>query len=521
MRPSAIGKALNARRLARSLPLCGAAALFAPLAQAQAQDSAAHGVTVTPSFSAQETLTSNAGLSATNPRSDAITQVSPGVRISGRSSRVQGSLSYTANALAYARDSKRNTVQNALSATGAAELVENHAFVDANASISQQAISAYGTQAIGTGLVNNNSSEVSTLSLSPSVRGTLGGVADVQGRVTWSATNSASTSTGDSTGMNATLGISGGRSRVGWALNGSRQVSDYKVGRKTTYDELVATLSLAVDPSLKLSVRGGREANDILTGTREFDKTYGWGADWQPDVRTTLSLQSDHHYFGNSHSFRFQHRMKRSIWSYSDTRGVAGNPAAPGGAGQALSLYDLLFAQFASLQPDPVLRDQLVRSYLQANGLDPGIPIGGGFLSSALSLQRSQTVSVALTGLRDTVTLSGFQTETRQLDGVTTATGDLAGGNTVRQFGYSVGLAHRLTPDSAVNLTTIWLKTPSGTTQAGGTLAGTDQRTVNLTWTGTLSRRLNGALGARRTLFRSATAPYNESAVFGSISLRF
>ena len=76
--------------------------------------------------------------------------------------------------------------------------------------------------------------------------------------------------------------------------------------------------------------------------------------------------------------------------------------------------------------------------------------------------------------------------------------------------------AHRLTPDSAVNLNVIWLKTPSGITQAGS-----DQRTVNLTWTGTLSRRVNGALGARRTLFRSSTSPYNESAVFGSISLRF
>lgn len=514
MQRSAIGKALNARRLARSLPLFGAAALFAPLAQAQ--EAASHGTTVTPSFSAQETLTNNVNLSATDPRWDAITQVSPGVRISSRSGRVQGSLSYTANALAHARDSKSNTIQNALSANGTAEAIENHAYVDASASISQQLISAYGAQSTGTGLVNNNSSEVSTFSLSPSVRGNLAGVADVQGRVTWSATHSAASSAGDTTGMNATLGISGGRSRVGWALNGSRQVSDFNAGRKTTYDQLVATLSVAPDPSLRLSVNAGREAYDVLAGGRQFDNTYGWGVNWQPDVRTTLSLQSDRHYYGNSHSFRFQHRMKRSIWSYTDTRGVTGNPATQGLASQPLSLYDLLFAQFASLQPDPVLRDQLVRAYLQANGLDPGIPISGGFLSSALMLQRSQTLSVALTGLRDTVTLSGFRTETRQLDTVTPATGDLAGGNTVRQFGYSLGVAHRLTPDSAVNLTTIWLKTPSGVTQAGS-----DQRTVNLTWTGTLSRRVNGALGARRTLFRSSTAPYNESAVFGSISLRF
>jgi len=514
---NALGKASTVRRLARGLPLFGAAALFAPIAQAQdqAQAAASHGTTVTPSFSAQETLTNNVNLSATDPRWDAITQVSPGISLSSRSGRVRGSLAYTANALAYARDSSRNTIQNALTAAGNAEVIENHGFVDANAGISQQAISAFGTQSSGTGLLNNNSTEVYTASVSPSLRGHLGSAVDAQARVTWSATHASSTDTGNSTGMSAVAGLSGGRSLVGWSLNATRQVSGFSGGRRTTDDAVVAGLSIQIDPSLKLSARGGREANDVLTGTRQFYRTYGWGADWRPGPRTTLSLQADHQYFGNSHSLSFQHRMARSIWNYIDSRGVSGNPAQAA-ASRPVSLYDLLFAQFASIQPDPVLRDQLVRAFLLANGLDPNPPPNGGFLSSALALQHSQNLSVALTGLRDTVTLSAFRSETSQLAGVQYTTGDLSQGQPVRQLGYSIGLAHRLTSDSSLNLTATKQKTLSA-----GTLAGNDQRTMLLTWAGTLSRRTTGALSLRRTLFDNATAPYNESALIGSISLRF
>jgi len=123
---------------------------------------------------------------------------------------------------------------------------------------------------------------------------------------------------------------------------------------------------------------------------------------------------------------------------------------------------------------------------------------------------------VALTGLRDTVTLSAFRSETSQLAGVQYTTGDLSQGQPVRQLGYSIGLAHRLTSDSSLNLTATKQKTLSA-----GTLAGNDQRTMLLTWAGTLSRRTTGALSLRRTLFDNATAPYNESALIGSISLRF
>ncbi len=40
--------------------------------------------------------------------------------------------------------------------------------------------------------------------------------------------------------------------------------------------------------------------------------------------------------------------------------------------------YDIYFLQFAAAEPDPVLRDALVRQFLQAHGIDPNTPIFGG-----------------------------------------------------------------------------------------------------------------------------------------------
>ena len=81
---------------------------------ALAQDGRAF--TITPTFSISEFLTDNRNLSSANKEAEATTQISPGIRISSRSARVQGNLDYSLNALVYARDSSRSTVQNALSA---------------------------------------------------------------------------------------------------------------------------------------------------------------------------------------------------------------------------------------------------------------------------------------------------------------------------------------------------------------------------------------------------------------------
>ena len=503
---------------ARRLPVLGLAVLCCPAVMAQ--DGAARILLIEPSISVLQTFTNNVDLVATGEKSESITQISPGIRLTSQSGRVRGSLNYSLSALVHASDSSRNTWQNALNANLNAELVEQIAFIDARANISQQTISAFGTQAGGTGLRNDNVTEVASFSVTPSLRSSLGGYADLRASATWTTTNAVSTDLGDGTTISGAVGLSGGRGRFGWGLDLGIQNSDYNLGDSSTRDQAFGTLRFAPYPELQLSLRGGIEGEDIRSGSRTTTDFWGYGITWQPGERTSAALQSDQRFFGRSHSLSFQHRMAQSVWSYSDSRSLND----PGGSGdplnasqsRAVTNFDLFFAQFASLEPDPVKRAQLVRGFLQANGIDPNGTIGGGFLGSGQTVERRQNLSVGLIGVRTTVTLSGFRGNTEPVEAANVATGDLTKVGRVRQSGYSVGVSHRLTPISSVAVSGSQLRTLNEPSQPG-----TEQRLFNLIWSGELGRRTSGSVGLRYTQFESQTGPYDESAIFGSISFRF
>ncbi|MDE2565371.1 MAG: TIGR03016 family PEP-CTERM system-associated outer membrane protein, partial [Burkholderiales bacterium] len=488
---------------------------LAACAGARAQDATGQGLTIVPTFGLSETLTDNSNLSASNRQSESITQISPGVQISKRAGRVSGSLNYSANQLLYARKPKNDTLQNALNASLAAELVENHAFLNANASISQQSISAFGAPANNSGLVNGNRSEVSTLGVSPSVRGRLGRLAEWNAALNWTGTHSRGSALGNATARGGNVGLNGGSGLVGWGLAASRQVSSFQAGRTTTDDQGTATLSVTPIPSLRLSVNEGREAQDVLTGRRQWQNTHGWAVAWHPTDRTDIELREGRAYYGNSRNFSFSHRMARSVWSYTDTRGVVGAPNPNAAPQQLLTLYDLLFSICQRTSANPANCDGPVRAQLQQQGLSPNLVVGSGFLASGLTVQRSQIGSVAVSGLLTTVTFSVFRTATQPLGPGTTG-GDLATVSLLRQQGASLGLSQRLTATS--NLTATYLLQR---TLDAGAQPGNRQRLALLGWNESLGPRTNVGLTLRHTVFDSATNPYQESAVIGTFFMRF
>jgi uncharacterized protein (PEP-CTERM system associated) len=491
------------------------AALAAPVAQAQ-DVPAMPGLTVQPTFTVQETITTNRDLSSSNAQADAITELRPGIRVSSRAGRVQGSLSYSLRALAYARASRLNTLQNDLNAALNAELIEKHAFLDASATASQQSISAFGLQgpAGSSGLNNGNQTEVYTLHLSPSLRGKLGDVADFSAALNWDASRSASSQTGDSTNHGGQVGLSSRRGLFGWALNASRQVSDYELGRRTTTDQAIAALSYFPRYDMQFTLRAGRERNDVLTGSPQSSTTAGFSAKWQPTERTNLALQSDKTYYGRSHNYLFTHRMARSVWSYTDTTSVS-TPSAQTAA-RPLTLFDLLYNICLAGGGDNAGCDAAAHASLAQQGLNPDTVVAGGFLNASLTQQRHQNLAVSYAALRSTFTLSVFRSETSALGQVAAGSVDLAQGTPVRQQGFSLGVSQRLTPVSSLTLTGT-----QQTTLDSGALTGNRQRSVKLGWSATTGPRSTFALSARHTQFDSATNAYEESAVIGSLTLRF
>lgn len=507
------------QRRRRGLPTAlrtGVHALLAAAAALACATAVAQGAfSIVPSVSVSATATDNRDLSSSRREADLVTQVSPGIAIASRRGALQGSLNYSLNGVVYARDSALNNVFHTLAANGRLSLLDGRAGVEASASAGRQIVSAQGTQSPDANLGLANQAQVVSYSLSPYLTGRLLGNVTYRTRLVYSESRSdAANAAGDTTSLNVSAGLSGRLAALGWGLDAVRAISETPTTARTHNGRIVGSLSHQPDPEVQLFLRAGTEVDDIRTGRSERTTIWGVGAHWTPGPRTSLRADYDQRFFGRSHALIFSHRMARTIWTLGDTRSFE-----TGGVGgrAVVSAYDLFFAQFASVEPDPVRRDALVRSFLAANGLDPGgRVVTGGFLTSGPTVQRNQNVTAAYQGLRATITLSLLRTESRSAVEADATGGDTANGNRVKQQGLSVSLSHRLTPDSSFVVSASQQHTPSS-----GNFGGSDLQSIVATWSTRLGTRASASLSLRHNRYDSDTNPYHESAVIGSLRMQF
>jgi uncharacterized protein (PEP-CTERM system associated) len=404
-----------------------------------------------------------------------------------------------------------------LAASGTAELLESRVFVDVEAGISQQLISAFGTRSADSALGNANRTEVSNYALSPYVRGRLGAAAQYEVRLRYASTHSNHSSSFDNDTASGEAQFSGltTLTPLTWSAQLSRTVTDYTAGRRTEADLARGVLTWAVTPQLKISAIGGAESNDYLSLDKQSHADYGMGVEWRPSERTTLSAQRENRFFGDSHALSFVHRTARTIWTYTDSRGIVTTPnqSSIGSLGTA---FDLFFQQFAPLEPDPIARRQLVNAFLQSNLIDPNRQLLATFLTSAATVERTQNLSFALLGLRDTLTVSASQGRTNRLDVLVIDGGDFSTADEIVQRGISFDVTHRLTPLATLSLGGLYQRvtgSPIGQT--------TLLRSLTALWATQLGRRTHLSIGARHSHFTSVTLPYDESAVYASLRLTF
>lgn len=471
--------------------------------------------TVSPTFSLAQTFTDNRLLSATNRRSESITRLSPGISLVTRSGRLQGSLTYAANINLYARDSQANAVSNSLSAFAHAELLERRLFVDTSATISQQTVSAFGVQSTDPNLNDRNRTEVRSLSIAPLLRGRLLGEVDYTARASYTTSHAISARGTDSSTLAGSLGVTGPPGLLSWSADLSRTIGEPSSGRRTHNGRGTASLIYAPSLELRGSLRAGNEWNDIQTGRSGSSATYGASLNWAPGPRTSAALQVDKRFFGNSHSISLSHRFARSVWVYSDTRNLSNNNVA-GAPGR--TLFDVWFELLASQFPNPAQREVEVLNRLREAGLDPNAFAGGnaGFLTSGPTVQRRQNLSMSWLGLRTTFNVSAFRGTTESVGVAALPGDDLASVGAVRQSGYTLTSSYRLTPVSSLTVAYSLQRTGNA-----GSRRGNDLATVNGAWSTSLGKHTAGSLSVRHSKFDSATNAYRESAVIGTLSVRF
>lgn len=497
--------------------LAAALLLAAQTASAQAEGGAKRAISFVPYTTVAATYTDNSLLTDANRQSDLLLALTAGLRVTGQGSRIKGYLDYGLTGQVYTDRSRKNTFQNSLNTFGSIEAVDNFAFLDFNGSVARQTISAFGLQTDGSPVAHANQTEVSTVRLSPYLRGKLAGSANYEARYTWTNTHTGTDAASDARVGDALVRLDGRfpTGRLAWSAEASSQSVKFTTGRSTQADRLTGTLNYPVSNQFVVSMTGGRDSNNYTNAGKESHSVVGAGFNWTPAPTTTVAANASNQSFGQAHSLSFEHRTPLTIWRVSDSKGVSTTP------GQLISssvgtVYDLYFNQFASQEADPIKRALLVSNFLQTNGINPGAPVIAGYLTSAVLLQRRQDASFALLGVRDTITFLASRSNSRRLDTLTGAADDLLSSSVIVQQGFSVSYAHRLTPQTAFNAIASAQQTTGSTSQVD-----TNLRTLSLNVTTRVGSHATASLGARRSVFDSPTTPYTESALTGSLNVQF
>ncbi len=446
-----------------------------------------------------------------------VTEVAPGFTWTRNSGRVQGSISYAFRAIFRSDDRESDSTHNALRGRLRAELIEDWLFVDSTASITQQAVSAFGRQVNDDVLLpNDNRTEVRTWSVAPYVQGQLFGLADYRVRHTVTASDGGSAVDADSLTQTSEVSLfSADRGSVfGWSLVATREDIDFDDTFDSVNDRIVAGVTARFDADLVVGATVGREAFEIEGGGRRSADTWGANVAWTPTPRTTLSAMAERRFFGNSHRLAFNHRFRRSSIVYTDTRGTTNGADSLGynrGQVQPLTLYELYFELFAPQQPDPVLRDRLVLEYLRLLGLDPSAVVAGAFVQSGVTIQRRQDLAFAVQWPRTTLNLLAYTTRTQPL-----VTGGVAPDVApVRQRGASAALSHRLTPTR-----TLTLSGARQFTASYGALEATALTSAALTLTEQLGARTSLSAALRHNEYTGGDES-RESIATATLSMRF
>ncbi|HEX2829548.1 MAG TPA: TIGR03016 family PEP-CTERM system-associated outer membrane protein [Burkholderiales bacterium] len=475
---------------------------------------------VVPSFSLLETYTDNVGLKpGSGKESDLVTSLNPQLRVIGDTARLKLNLDYRRQQLFYANESRNNSGLNFLNATGRFEAVENRVFIEGGGHITQSAISAFGAQPTSTENVNGNRAEVRSFYLSPYVRGRFGSTADYEARYRGTDTHASSNSLVNATvhDWTAMLKSSNELATIGWRFDAQKQSSEFDTRRTLDLSRIRASLLYRYQRELTFSLLGGYETNNYASASQEGRATYGIGVDWLPGPRTSAHGSAERGFFGDNHEVRLTHRTPLSSWELLDSRVVTilPNQLAQAPVGTA---YDLLFNALASRIPDPIQRAQAVDRQLQLSGIPRDLGLVNSFLTNAAYVQRTHQASVALLGVRNTIT---FTAALGRREGITTvggASGDFATANVIDTRTISANWAHKLSAISSVNL----LLSHFNNKGTSGTTVESTQNLARVLLTHQLSPRTTATLGVRYVNFTTTTGSgYTERAVTASIATTF
>jgi uncharacterized protein (PEP-CTERM system associated) len=312
-------------RIARALAGVAPIALLCIAAPSNAQT-----WRISPSIGLRETVTDNVNLSPPgSTQSDLISEIIPGIEISGQSSHLKLFLNYSLDVVLYARTgSENNNNQSSLNALLNYEAIDNFLYIDASGSISQQAIVPFGPAPTVSALATQNRTQTQTYQVAPYIRGPLvGDYARYELRY-----NAVFSTSRDSAYGNTYQGTASGYVRgntafqnLGWGLVGYAQDYNVQNGRDTSAARVNGELNYQFNPEFKINGVFGRERNDYTTLDQTWYTNYGGGFEWTPTERTRIVGFQERRFFGNGWNYSIQQRSPFFTFNASTQQSVTTN----------------------------------------------------------------------------------------------------------------------------------------------------------------------------------------------------
>ena len=260
---------------------------------------------------------------------DMVLGLSPGVSVRAEGHELHLLANYGFEQLLYANDSARNYSRQLFQGEGNAVLVPDLIFLEASGRISQQLVDPLGSAGLGDLAVSENVGEVSTWTVSPSLRRRIGNLQFSVG-INF-----------DTVDYPGTLRDSYSREyRFEAGSNTLRKhLAEWRVGisRREIFfsgdeaDQLYETLSgifrYHLNPDWSIETNAGYVRNnfqyDPLVANSPEGATWTVGVLWTPNPRTTASAGVGENYFGSTHYANIEHRSRFNTFQYSYTEDIS------------------------------------------------------------------------------------------------------------------------------------------------------------------------------------------------------
>lgn len=412
---------------------------------------------VTPRVDLRESYSDNVGLqSDADARSSFVSEADPSIRITTNGPRLKVNAEAGWRLYAYS-DSDAPNLQNSerrYNANAQAMLVDQLLYVDARASGSRQAISAFGPVSDNT-YSSTNRSEIRSWQISPYLRHRFGSRADLTARYMRDSVDGGTIGFGSSKANTRTIDLSSGTAftSIGWGLSHYHQDLHERLAGDSSSENSTASLRWSVIRRFSLTASAGYDKYEYASlGEKTAGRSWTGGFIWTPSTRTSVQASFGRRYFGKTGSLASSYRTQRSVWSlnYGDqvttTRSQFVLPAA-------IDTAALLDGLFASAYPDATARQAAVQAYIAASGLPPALADSINYLSNRyIRIKRLQGAAI-FRGARSNLAFSLYDEErlalsTQQSDS-TLLLGQLASLNdNTTQRGVNANLDYRLSPRS-------------------------------------------------------------------------